>query len=504
MVKFKKNQEPKSHKYWFWCGRTLKGKEKVFEKELNLAANLHYIELWADRSPEIKEIKIGLGVFLKAKVVWQEVNLREEPNISSQSLILLKRGEVVEILEKAIKGEKPRSRNEEIISDRWHKVRYKDKIGYVFSQALEIEGESERAIKEKIIRKAKELNFDTYLALAIVKKESNFFPYAVSSREAKGLFQLTPIALKDIKDEFSPYNIFDIEENIEAGLRYLSKLKNIYYLNDSERELKVIAGYFAGPERVEPFIPLSKQNLSKEIERYIEEVLKFKEEFQKDLKSGGINPKVLILGSFLLTVFLVIVGLGIFTKEDLFSRTSNESFSFFRNTSEKIGKFQKSLEADLDNDGKLEKIYIKEESQKVRGITLVNTKLYFKGNLIYKGNGLFSDIRIADFNQDGKKEVIITLLPSNRALTQVFTFEKDQLKLIPILPDNSFQGFFNRYGIKIIDLEGDGIKEIFVPKGWYFTKDCIGKGEIYKFYDGKLIKFLELRESDVWCKNFKG
>ncbi len=73
------------------------------------------------------------------------------------------------------------------------------------------------------------------------------------------------------------------------------------------------------------------------------------------------------------------------------------------------------------------------------GITLVNTKLYLKGNLIYKRNGLFSDIRITEFNQD-----------SNRALTQVFTFEKDQLKLIPILPDNSFQGFFNPHGIKLL------------------------------------------------------
>lgn len=57
-----KNQEPKSHKNWYWCGRTLKGREKTFEKELNLPPSIHYIELWADRSPEVREIKIGIGI----------------------------------------------------------------------------------------------------------------------------------------------------------------------------------------------------------------------------------------------------------------------------------------------------------------------------------------------------------------------------------------------------------------------------------------------------------
>ncbi|MDO9399125.1 MAG: hypothetical protein Q7T79_00340 [bacterium] len=55
-----KNQEPKSHKHWYWCGRTLKGNLKIFEKELNLKPDLHYLELWADRSPEVEEIKLKI------------------------------------------------------------------------------------------------------------------------------------------------------------------------------------------------------------------------------------------------------------------------------------------------------------------------------------------------------------------------------------------------------------------------------------------------------------
>ncbi|MBU4082425.1 hypothetical protein KKB98_00525 [Patescibacteria group bacterium] len=56
-----KNKEPKSHKHWHWCGRTLKGESKIFEKEFSPKSDIHYIELWADRNPEVEEIKIGIG-----------------------------------------------------------------------------------------------------------------------------------------------------------------------------------------------------------------------------------------------------------------------------------------------------------------------------------------------------------------------------------------------------------------------------------------------------------
>jgi len=49
-----KNETDKSHKNWFWCGKILDGQEKEFNQDLNLEKGLHYIELWADRMPEIK------------------------------------------------------------------------------------------------------------------------------------------------------------------------------------------------------------------------------------------------------------------------------------------------------------------------------------------------------------------------------------------------------------------------------------------------------------------
>lgn len=64
-----KNQEPKSHKNWYWCGRTLKGESKTFEKEFIPKPDIHYVELWADRNPEVEEIKIGVGRDEKAKQI---------------------------------------------------------------------------------------------------------------------------------------------------------------------------------------------------------------------------------------------------------------------------------------------------------------------------------------------------------------------------------------------------------------------------------------------------
>lgn len=64
-----KNQEPKSHKNWFWCGSTLKGKSKLFEKELNLGPDIHYLEFWTDRNPEMEEITIRIEELKKIPTV---------------------------------------------------------------------------------------------------------------------------------------------------------------------------------------------------------------------------------------------------------------------------------------------------------------------------------------------------------------------------------------------------------------------------------------------------
>lgn len=53
-----KNESDKSHKNWFWCGRILNGQDKEFNQELNLTRGLHYVELWADKMPALRNIEI--------------------------------------------------------------------------------------------------------------------------------------------------------------------------------------------------------------------------------------------------------------------------------------------------------------------------------------------------------------------------------------------------------------------------------------------------------------
>jgi len=60
--KVQKNTESKSHKYWYWCGRILKGQDKEFNKKVNMPKGLHYIELWADRMPFLYRAEIELGL----------------------------------------------------------------------------------------------------------------------------------------------------------------------------------------------------------------------------------------------------------------------------------------------------------------------------------------------------------------------------------------------------------------------------------------------------------
>lgn len=59
-IELNENKIDKKHKYWYWSGKFLKGQEKEFNKEFNKTKGIYYIELWADRMLEIKNIKIDI------------------------------------------------------------------------------------------------------------------------------------------------------------------------------------------------------------------------------------------------------------------------------------------------------------------------------------------------------------------------------------------------------------------------------------------------------------
>lgn len=90
---------------------------------------------------------------------------------------------------------------------------------------------------------AKRYAVDADLITSVIAAESNFDPKATSPRNARGLMQLLPSTAA----ELGVKDIYDPQQNIDAGTRYLSSLLQLYK-NDLALAL---AAYNAGPERVQ-------------------------------------------------------------------------------------------------------------------------------------------------------------------------------------------------------------------------------------------------------------
>ncbi len=92
---------------------------------------------------------------------------------------------------------------------------------------------------------ARRYNMDADLITSVIAVESNFDPNVVSRRNARGLMQLLP----ETAARLGVQNIYDPQENIDAGTRYLRELLQKYH-NDLALAL---AAYNAGPERIQQY-----------------------------------------------------------------------------------------------------------------------------------------------------------------------------------------------------------------------------------------------------------
>jgi hypothetical protein len=118
-------------------------------------------------------------------------------------------------------------------------------------------------LKNTIHKTGSQYRVDPHLIRAVIKVESDFDPWAVSSAGAQGLMQLMP----GTASALSVVNPFDPEENIDGGTRYLRRLLTLF---DGDTTLAV-AAYHAGEKMVQRFgaIPPVQQT-----QEYVKKVMK--------------------------------------------------------------------------------------------------------------------------------------------------------------------------------------------------------------------------------------
>ena len=103
---------------------------------------------------------------------------------------------------------------------------------------------------------AKHHGVDADLIVSVITAESKFNPKAISRRNARGLMQLLP----ETATRLGVRNIFDPQENIEGGTKYLRELLDRYDNN----LILTLAAYNAGPQRIDQFkaVPPYRETIS--------------------------------------------------------------------------------------------------------------------------------------------------------------------------------------------------------------------------------------------------
>jgi soluble lytic murein transglycosylase-like protein len=100
------------------------------------------------------------------------------------------------------------------------------------------------AISAMVEQSAKAHNVDPLLVNSIIQVESNYNANAVSPKGAEGLMQLMPPTARML----GVTNSFDPGENIEAGVKYLKSLQDLY-----KDDRLALAAYNAGPGAVDKY-----------------------------------------------------------------------------------------------------------------------------------------------------------------------------------------------------------------------------------------------------------
>jgi soluble lytic murein transglycosylase-like protein len=125
-------------------------------------------------------------------------------------------------------------------------------------------------IAEKIVKYSTIYEIDYALAAALIAKESRFNPNARSVHGAKGLGQL----IDSTAAGFGVSNSYDIDQNLNATLKYMHGLMDKWSGRQNQTELS-LASYLVGPRATD-----SNGNMSSSTRGYVNSVLNARDQIK--------------------------------------------------------------------------------------------------------------------------------------------------------------------------------------------------------------------------------
>ncbi len=117
-------------------------------------------------------------------------------------------------------------------------------LGKITPSATASAAKNQTDLDALVDKAAKAHDVDPLLVHSMIKVESNYNAHAVSNKGAEGLMQLMPPTARML----GVSNSFDPQQNIEAGVKYLKYLKDMY-----KDDRLALAAYNAGPGAVDKY-----------------------------------------------------------------------------------------------------------------------------------------------------------------------------------------------------------------------------------------------------------
>lgn len=146
-----------------------------------------------------------------------------------------------------------------------------------------------RELESYVNSASEEFGIPKAVIFSVMKAESDFDQYARSSADARGLMQITSVALEDINrllsENYTMTQMYDPKINIRCGVAYLSILYRKYGIYDT-----VYAAYNAGQGNVDNWLYNSLYSKDQkhlyhipfhETSNYVKKVNQYYQEYQK-------------------------------------------------------------------------------------------------------------------------------------------------------------------------------------------------------------------------------